>query len=284
MVPLQGIASLAAIVLGVLVQISLRYAVLDDLDWRQSLGRGIGFVRANFAHVALTYLLAAAIAAGVALVASIAARRGRRRCHDRGRCSSQPQRRARSVRPRSWSPRWGPRPDSRRECCSTRASSRGPRRSGPSCSDASLPPSNGVPPGPSVASDGGRIPGTHARNVLAGGTAAGTQEGAPWALGSTAPDRKARDMRFGEIIKKAWHITWHYRWLWVLGVFAGITGGSSGGGGGSGGGNTSSFTPVASAPGAGPAVRRRHAGLERASADAPALAPVHPRRHRSCWS
>jgi hypothetical protein len=48
-------------------------------------------------------------------------------------------------------------------------------------------------------------------------------------------------MRFGEIIKKAWHITWHYRWLWVLGVFAGVTGGSSGGGGGSGGGNGSSW-------------------------------------------
>jgi len=47
-------------------------------------------------------------------------------------------------------------------------------------------------------------------------------------------------MRFGEIIKKAWHITWHYRWLWILGMFAGITGGSSGGGG-SGGGNGSSW-------------------------------------------
>lgn len=39
-------------------------------------------------------------------------------------------------------------------------------------------------------------------------------------------------MRFGEIIKKAWHITWHYRWLWILGMFAGVTGGGSGGGGG----------------------------------------------------
>ena len=36
-------------------------------------------------------------------------------------------------------------------------------------------------------------------------------------------------MRFGEIIKKAWHITWHYRWLWVLGVFAGITAGAAAG-------------------------------------------------------
>ncbi len=45
-------------------------------------------------------------------------------------------------------------------------------------------------------------------------------------------------MRFGEIIKKAWHITWHYKWLWVLGMFAGITGASGGGGGG---GNSSSY-------------------------------------------
>ena len=41
-------------------------------------------------------------------------------------------------------------------------------------------------------------------------------------------------MRFGEIIRRAWHITWRYRWLWILGMFAGITGGT-GGGGGSGG-------------------------------------------------
>jgi hypothetical protein len=46
-------------------------------------------------------------------------------------------------------------------------------------------------------------------------------------------------MRFGEMIKKAWHITWRYRWLWVLGVFAGVTGG--GGGAGGGGSNTSGY-------------------------------------------
>lgn len=61
-------------------------------------------------------------------------------------------------------------------------------------------------------------------------------------------------MRFGEIIRKAWHITWHYRWLWVLGVFAGITGGGGGGGGGGSssnyrqsfgsGGGTGSSTPA----------------------------------------
>jgi len=44
-------------------------------------------------------------------------------------------------------------------------------------------------------------------------------------------------MRWGEIIKKSWHITWRYRALWILGLFAGITGGSFGGGGSTGGGN-----------------------------------------------
>lgn len=41
-------------------------------------------------------------------------------------------------------------------------------------------------------------------------------------------------MGFGDIIKRAWHITWRYRALWVLGLFAGVTGASSGGGGGNG--------------------------------------------------
>lgn len=31
-------------------------------------------------------------------------------------------------------------------------------------------------------------------------------------------------MGFGDIIKKAWHITWRYKALWVLGIFAGISG------------------------------------------------------------
>ena len=58
-------------------------------------------------------------------------------------------------------------------------------------------------------------------------------------------------MRFGEIIKKAWHITWRYRYLWILGLFAGVTGGSGGvGGGGNGfsrfntGTGTGSSTPA----------------------------------------
>jgi len=39
-------------------------------------------------------------------------------------------------------------------------------------------------------------------------------------------------MGFGDIIKRAWHITWRYRALWVLGLFAGISGASTGGGSG----------------------------------------------------
>ncbi len=49
-------------------------------------------------------------------------------------------------------------------------------------------------------------------------------------------------MGFGDIIKRAWHITWRYRALWVLGLFAGISG-ASGSGGSSGGGNYNSSSP-----------------------------------------
>jgi len=50
-------------------------------------------------------------------------------------------------------------------------------------------------------------------------------------------------MGFGDIIKRAWHITWRYRALWVLGLFAGISGASSSGGGSGGG---SSFNSASS--------------------------------------
>jgi len=77
MVPLQGIASVATTVLAVVVQIALRSAVLEDLHWRQSLRRGFDLVRANLVHVALTYLiataLATAVALGFALLASVVA-------------------------------------------------------------------------------------------------------------------------------------------------------------------------------------------------------------------
>ncbi len=83
-------------------------------------------------------------------------------------------------------------------------------------------------------------------------------------------------MRFGEIIKKAWHITWHYRWLWVLGMFAGVTGGSSGGGGGSGGGNSSSLRQSfgSGTGGSGDACPTCEASCRRSALDS-----VHPRRH-----
>lgn len=39
-------------------------------------------------------------------------------------------------------------------------------------------------------------------------------------------------MKYGDIIKRAWHVTWRYKALWVLGIFAGVSGCQASGGGG----------------------------------------------------
>jgi len=68
----SGIASLASILsipLGVLVVLSLRWALLEDATWRPALGGAWHACRSRFADVAVMYLvlLVAAIAAGLAL-------------------------------------------------------------------------------------------------------------------------------------------------------------------------------------------------------------------------
>ena len=55
-------------------------------------------------------------------------------------------------------------------------------------------------------------------------------------------------MGYGDIIKRAWHITWRYRALWVLGLFAGVAGASSGGGSG---GSSNSFNSSSGSGGSG---------------------------------
>lgn len=71
--PLQGIASLVSAVLAVVVQIALRSAVLDDIQWRAALRRGWALVKANLVQVGLTYLAVAVIAAAVSFAAWLVA-------------------------------------------------------------------------------------------------------------------------------------------------------------------------------------------------------------------
>ncbi len=73
MVPLQGVAAVATTVLAVLVQIALRSAVLEDLHWRESLRRGFDLIKANLAHVVLTYLILAAVSAALLIGVSFGA-------------------------------------------------------------------------------------------------------------------------------------------------------------------------------------------------------------------
>jgi hypothetical protein len=73
LVPLQGVVSVATTLLAVLVQVSLRSAVLEDMQWRESLRRGFSLVKANPGPVALTYLIVTAVATIVALCISLVA-------------------------------------------------------------------------------------------------------------------------------------------------------------------------------------------------------------------
>jgi len=55
--PLSGIASLVAVPLGVLVQLALRFAVVDNAEWRPAFRAAWRLAKANLAEIALTYAL-----------------------------------------------------------------------------------------------------------------------------------------------------------------------------------------------------------------------------------
>ncbi len=71
-VPLRGLVSVATIVLGVIVQLALRDAVLGDVPWRAALRRGAAIARTGLAEVAVTYVLVALVATGVGLLLLVA--------------------------------------------------------------------------------------------------------------------------------------------------------------------------------------------------------------------
>jgi hypothetical protein len=70
--PLQAIASIVTVVLGVIVQFALRSAVLDDMPWRPALRIAIRLVKDNAAHVVVAYLIMVAISGVATLAAAIA--------------------------------------------------------------------------------------------------------------------------------------------------------------------------------------------------------------------
>lgn len=69
--PLQGIVSVVSLVLGVIVQMSLRHVVLERAPWRSALREGFELTRANAVEVALVYLFTAFAGIPVALLSAI---------------------------------------------------------------------------------------------------------------------------------------------------------------------------------------------------------------------
>ena len=65
--PLSAVSSLIAIPLAVLVQLALRFAVLDHASWRAAFGRAWRLAKGSFAEVALVYLLLVAVGFVVSL-------------------------------------------------------------------------------------------------------------------------------------------------------------------------------------------------------------------------
>ena len=73
--PLSGIASLVSVPLAVLIQLAMRFAVIDDSAWRPSFGAAWRLAKANLAEIAVTYvlLLLVALLAVIACAVLVAA-------------------------------------------------------------------------------------------------------------------------------------------------------------------------------------------------------------------
>jgi hypothetical protein len=72
--PLSGVVTLLAVPLGVLVQLAVRFAVVDDAEWRSSFGAAWRLAKANLAELAIVYVMIAAFTlCAVAVFAAIAA-------------------------------------------------------------------------------------------------------------------------------------------------------------------------------------------------------------------
>jgi hypothetical protein len=69
--PLQSVASIVSVVLGVVVQVSMRFVALEHATWRRALRDGWAMTRAHVADIALLYVLSAGIGAAVLLAMSV---------------------------------------------------------------------------------------------------------------------------------------------------------------------------------------------------------------------
>lgn len=69
--PLSGIAALIAIPLGALVELALRYGVVDDLEWKAAFGRAWALAKKNVGPTALMWLLIFAVTYGATLAVQI---------------------------------------------------------------------------------------------------------------------------------------------------------------------------------------------------------------------
>ena len=115
--PLSGVVSLVSVPLVVLVQLAMRFAVIDDSAWRPAFGAAWRLAKTNLAEIAVAYVLlmlvtllavvafAAVVAAAAAVVGAlllgIGTRRHRRRHRSRPgalRCGGPPD----SPRSCSW--------------------------------------------------------------------------------------------------------------------------------------------------------------------------------------
>jgi len=70
LVPLQLVVSFASVLVGVVVQMSMRSVVIEGHKWRTALREGWGLARSHLGDVALVYLLTAIAALPVALVST----------------------------------------------------------------------------------------------------------------------------------------------------------------------------------------------------------------------
>jgi hypothetical protein len=66
--PLSSLISAVTIPLAILAGIALRYAVIDDIEWRPSLRASWQLIKVNLAEVAITYVLLVAITLPVIMV------------------------------------------------------------------------------------------------------------------------------------------------------------------------------------------------------------------------
>jgi len=73
MSPLAPVTTLVAVPLGVLVELGVRFGVLDGVEWRPAFASAWRLARADFAEIALTYVLVTIVAAAASVAFAVIA-------------------------------------------------------------------------------------------------------------------------------------------------------------------------------------------------------------------